>query len=75
MSISPRQVWEGLSPERQEQIIDELMSIFEEIIYEQLRISHNQTSDAQSHHLYSSVESRMPRRFDQEKLVDKSEKA
>ena len=57
MSISPGQVWERLSPERQEQIIDELMTIFEEVIYEQLRISHNPTPDAQSNHLYSSVES------------------
>ncbi|MGV2829481.1 hypothetical protein [Myxosarcina sp. GI1(2024)] len=56
MSISPGQVWERLSPERQEQIIDELMTIFEEVIYEQLRISHNPTPDAHSNHLYSSIQ-------------------
>ncbi len=57
MPYKPTEIWERLSPEFKQQIINELSLTFQEIINEYLRTNHSYTPGPQSHYLHSAVES------------------
>lgn len=55
MSIQPRAVWDRLSPELQQAIINEFQTILSEVIYEYIRTSDTSPHKPQSDNLHSSV--------------------
>ena len=56
MPCKPKELWSSLSPELQTQIIDEISSVLQEVIDEQLIASNTGTSGPQSRHLCPPIE-------------------
>src|SRR5260370_19325026 len=57
MPFLPSQIWKRLSPELQRRITDELSSILQEVLYEQIRTGEPSASATQGTHLHPTVNS------------------
>ncbi len=56
MPRKPKELWSSLSPELQTQIIDDISSVIQEVIDEQLRTSNARTPGSKSRHLHQLIE-------------------
>ncbi len=54
MPSQPSQIWKRLPPELQQQISDELSSILQEVLHEQIRTGESSAPATQGTHLQSS---------------------
>src|SRR5260370_36187924 len=56
MPFQPSQIWQRLTPELQRRLTDELSTILQEVLYEQIRTGDCAASAAQGAHLHSTVD-------------------
>jgi hypothetical protein len=56
MPFQPNEIWQRLSPELQRQISDELSTILQEVLYEQIRTGESPAPRAQGTHLHPTID-------------------
>src|SRR5712692_4992865 len=56
MPFQPGEIWKRLSPELQRQITDELSTILQEVLHEQIRIGQSSASSEEGAHLHPTVD-------------------